>query len=108
MILIIILQHLEKKKIGEISGGEKQKVLLARALCKSPELIFLDEPFSGLDEASAEDFYDILKMLNEQGMTIVLVCHDHNIVRQYATRVGMLHEGLAFVGSVEEWVANGY
>lgn len=95
---------LMKKKVGEISGGEKQKVLLARALCKSPELIFLDEPFSGLDEKSAEDFYNLLEVMNKKGMTIVMVCHDHNIVKKYANRVAVLHNGLAFTGPVREWV----
>ena len=71
---------------SQLSGGQQQRVLLARALCASDKIILLDEPVTGLDPQVTQEFYGLLKSLNEQGMTIVMVSHDLSVLK-YATHV---------------------
>lgn len=70
--------------IGDLSGGQQQRVFIARALVSSPEILFLDEPTTGVDKKTQDDFYGLLKKLNrESGITLVLVSHDiDRIVRE--------------------------
>jgi zinc transport system ATP-binding protein len=71
------LQKLENRRIGELSGGEKQRVFVAKALTRNPEIIFLDEPVVSVDAATQEKFYKRLSDLNaEQNTTILIVTHD--------------------------------
>ena len=67
---------LKEKSFSELSGGQKQKVLLARALVANPDLLILDEPSNNLDHKSRGKFYEILKSLNGNGMTIIMITHD--------------------------------
>ncbi len=77
------ISDIANKSIAELSGGQKQKVFIARAVVSSPKIIFLDEPLSGIDTASQELFYKFIKKLrDEKGMTIVMVTHDLAIVPQ--------------------------
>ncbi len=71
----------------ELSGGQKQKVLLARALCAAEDILLLDEPVSGLDPDSAKEMYTIVDNLNKSGMTIVMISHDIKAVEKYAHNV---------------------
>ena len=80
------ITHLQNKSYRQLSGGQQQRVLLARALCASDKIILLDEPVTGLDPQVTQEFYGILKSLNEQGMTIVMVSHDLSVLK-YATHV---------------------
>lgn len=68
--------NLEKSRFSELSGGQKQKVLLARALVNQPKLLILDEPSNNLDYTSKKDFYNLLKKLNKAGTTIIMITHD--------------------------------
>ncbi len=71
------LAGFEKRMVGELSGGELQRVQLAQALITDPALMILDEPTSAVDEAAAKDIEDLLSRLNrEQGMTLLMVSHD--------------------------------
>lgn len=83
-----------KRNIQKLSGGERQKVLLARALVDEPELLFLDEPMSAIDDPSRIKFYQLLKELNDKGITIVLVSHDLEMVVKHVTRVLCLNRKL--------------
>lgn len=95
---------LRLKKIGNLSGGQQQRVLLARALVSSPELLILDEPTSALDPRIREDFYGILKELNEKdGVTILLVSHDMASIGQYTRKMLYLDRRLIFFGSYDEF-----
>ena len=80
-----VKDRLHDSAIG-LSGGQQQRVLLARALCASDKIILLDEPVTGLDPQVTQEFYGLLKSLNEQGMTIVMVSHDLSVLK-YATHV---------------------
>ncbi len=98
------ITELRQKKIGNLSGGQQQRVLLARALVSSPGLLILDEPTSALDPRIREDFYGILKELNEKdGVTILLVSHDMASIGQYTKKMLYLDGRLIFFGSYDEF-----
>ncbi|MGH2785091.1 MAG: metal ABC transporter ATP-binding protein [Actinomycetota bacterium] len=87
------LGHLAGRRIGELSGGEQQRVLIARALVADPKLLVLDEPTAGVDKASQQRFAETLRDLNASGVTIVMVAHDVGPVGSSLTRVVALHQG---------------
>ena len=80
------LKEYKNRTLKNLSGGQQQRVSLARALCASDKIILLDEPVTGLDPQVTQEFYGLLKSLNEQGMTIVMVSHDLSVLK-YATHV---------------------
>lgn len=96
--------HLRDKKMNELSSGERQRVIIARALTQEPDLLFLDEPTSHLDICHQIQILDLLKRLNkETGMTIVMVIHDLNLASEYCGRIVLLNEGKIFQhGTPEE------
>ena len=73
----------ENRQIGELSGGQFQRVLLARCLVQEADYIFLDEPFVGIDSISEKIIMDILQDLKHQGKTILIVHHDLSKVKEY-------------------------
>ncbi len=81
------VEDYQNKLISELSGGERQKVFIARALVKNPDILFLDEPSTGVDVASQGKFYSFLKELNKKGITIIFVSHDINVVAREAKNV---------------------
>lgn len=87
-----VLEKLEildllKKGFHTLSGGQKQKVMLARAICASKDILILDEPASSLDITSQKDLYDTIKKLNDEGMTIVMISHDIKNVAKYSKHI---------------------
>lgn len=85
------VDRLIDKSIGDLSGGELQRVLIAMATKPIPNLLILDEPVSGIDKNGIRDFYQILNRLKaEYDMSIILVSHDLELANQYADRVILL------------------
>ncbi|GLH95833.1 anchored repeat-type ABC transporter ATP-binding subunit [Phytohabitans aurantiacus] len=70
------MAQLRRRPIGELSGGQRQRVLVARALALRPELMLLDEPFTGLDNPTQSLLTDLLRQLGEEGKAIVITTHD--------------------------------
>ena len=97
------IAHLKKHCYRELSGGQQQRVLLARALCATDSALILDEPVTGLDPAAALEFYDTIKELNKEGVTIVMVTHDIKNALTYATHILHLEQENDFFGTVEEY-----
>lgn len=91
--------ELKDKKIGNLSGGQQQRVLLARAMVNNPDLLILDEPTSALDPKVREEFYDLLRKLNEvEQTTILLVSHDVGSIGKYTNKMLYLDQRLVFFG----------
>ena len=82
------IDGLEDKKVKYLSGGEKQRVAIARSLIKHPRLLLADEPTGALDSKTSSQLIDLLFALNKQGLTIILVTHNKEI----AQRIGNIYE----------------
>jgi iron complex transport system ATP-binding protein len=95
---------LRGKRINSISAGERQRVVLARALVQEPEILILDEATSHLDIAHQQLIARILSVLNRQGRTVVLLSHDLNLAALYCSRILLLDRGKAVACDVPERV----
>ncbi len=87
------VEKLRERPMSRLSGGERQKVLLARAMAAEPKILFLDEPVDGLDPQSRDDFYKLLRTINKRGVTIIFVSHDvHVISREAGSALCLKHQ----------------
>jgi len=94
LLELVGLVGFERRRVTDLSGGEQQRVALARSLAASPRLLMLDEPLSSLDRALRERLAGELRdILRAAGTTAILVTHDHDEARTVADRVGMLERG---------------
>lgn len=96
--------ELRKKTFRNLSGGQQQRVLLARALCATSKLILLDEPVSGLDPKVTEELYRIVKKLNEEGVTIIMISHDIGTAVKYSGHILHLGHKQLFFGKTEDYL----
>jgi len=88
------VSHLADRKLFQLSGGELQRVIIARAICQQPEVILLDEPTTALDPSHQLKIMDLMeKFRREHGTTIVMVSHDLNLASMYGDRLLLLKEG---------------
>jgi cobalamin transport system ATP-binding protein len=88
------MESLAHRKLDQLSGGEQQRVFIARAICQEPDVILLDEPTASLDLAYQVRIMDLMERLkNEKGITVVMVSHDVNLAAMYADHLLMLHNG---------------
>jgi len=95
------------KRIGELSEGQQQRAIIAKALVKQPELLILDEPTTGIDSVTQEKFFNLLTKLNkDKGITIVWSSHDMNAVERLANRVACVDRKLFFHGQSEDFFGN--
>lgn len=91
---------LTQSRIGELSGGQLQRVLIARSLLGKPKILFLDEPVSGIDIGGEQSFYDLIKdVQNKHDVTIVMVSHEVNVVSQIADQVICINKDMLCSGS---------
>jgi zinc transport system ATP-binding protein len=101
---LLRIADLENKLIGQLSGGQIQRVLLARALVNQPEILILDEPTVALDPATRDHFYRVVKQLNqEKKTTIVLITHDSHTIGEFATTFLYLDRKVIFSGAFHDF-----
>ncbi|MEI5991466.1 ABC transporter ATP-binding protein [Enterococcus termitis] len=100
------LEEFAKRQIGELSGGQLQRVFIARVLAQEADIIVLDEPFVGIDMTSEKVIMDILKQLKEAGKTILIVHHDLHKVAHYFDDVILLKKKLIACGPVPTTFTN--
>lgn len=97
------ISHLLNRYIHNLSGGELQRVALARTLVTSPKLLLLDEPMASIDASLKDDIKRLLRNLNKSGLTIIHVTHDYREAISLAGRVGVMHNGhIIQEGSTDE------
>ena len=100
-------KNLLQKRLGNLSGGEMQRVLLAFALEPMPDMLLLDEPVSAVDRKGIEVFYDLVTSLrSEYHMPVILVSHDLSHVARYATRAALLDRTILVSGDVKTVMAS--
>lgn len=96
-------ENLIDKSIGDLSGGELQRVLIAIATKPTPNLLILDEPVSGIDRNGIKEFYNIInKLKSEYDMSIILVSHDLDLAKKYADKVILLDKEVIKEGKPED------
>lgn len=96
------MSEFKDRQISELSGGQQQRVFLARALVQDAEIYMMDEPFQGVDIKTEQAIVQLLKRLNEQGKTIIVVHHDLNTVTNYFDWVTFLNRVIVAHGPVKE------
>ncbi|QRG67824.1 metal ABC transporter ATP-binding protein [Brevibacillus choshinensis] len=95
------------QRIGSLSGGQLQRVFIARALVADPELLILDEPTVGVDQESIEQFYSLLRSLKEEsGLTMMIVSHDVGVMTQWVNKVACVQKNIHFHGTAHEFAHN--
>jgi zinc transport system ATP-binding protein len=98
------IHKLKKKMFSELSGGQQQKVLLARALVSKPEVLIFDEPSTALDPESRESFFKMLERLNKEiGITILFITHDTGYIGQYANKLMYIDKSLIYYGKFSDF-----
>ena len=102
---ILKISNLKKKIFSELSGGQRQKVLLARSLCATDKLLILDEPSNNLDQKSKSEFYTTLKHLNEgHNITIIMITHDIDNDSLIGNKVLALFTDGYYFGKTDEYL----
>jgi len=104
---LLEIHELKDRRIGQLSGGQSQRVFVAKAMVAEPKLLLLDEPTSGIDAASKAEFYSILERLNkEMGITVILSSHDIGVITKLANRVVCINRSLFFCGQNSDFSPN--
>jgi zinc transport system ATP-binding protein len=99
--------HLSSRLIGELSYGEQQRAMLARALIRRPELLIFDEPTTALDPETRGMFYSLTqKMSRTEGTTVILVTHDSGVIGQYAQNLLYLDKKVIFSGTFKDFCSS--
>lgn len=99
---IVGLSDYADRQISQLSGGQFQRVLIARCLVQEADYIFLDEPFVGIDSISEEIIMNTLRELKKAGKTVLIVHHDLSKVSHYFDQVLLLNRELVAIGPTEE------
>jgi len=97
------MQAYANRSLDKLSGGQFQRVLIARAIMNNPKLLLLDEPTAGVDQEGEKDFYEIIKHQNKaHNATVIMVSHEVNVVYKHATQVLCLNKNLCCMGKPKE------
>jgi zinc transport system ATP-binding protein len=97
------MAHVSGQQIGNLSGGEKQRVFIARALCAEPMILILDEPMAAVDVAAQDSFYRLLRQLQEElSLTVIMATHDVGVIPIYCDSVACLNRKLHLHGKPEK------
>lgn len=99
------IANLKHSCYRELSSGQQQRVLLARALCAAKRMLILDEPVSDLDPVAAHELYRLVELINKDyGITIIMVSHDISAATKYASHILHLNNKQAYFGSIEGYI----
>lgn len=98
------IESLKRRNFGELSGGQQQKVLLARAMCASSKVLVLDEPSTSLDKKSVIDLYNLINQINKEGTIIIMISHDLEKSLKDANKILEINEENIFFGVKEDYV----
>jgi zinc transport system ATP-binding protein len=90
----LAIEYIANKPIATLSGGELQRAMIARALVCEPKILLLDEPTANIDIHAEQNIFDLLKIINQEGVTILIVSHDIGFVSRYIERVACLNKTL--------------
>ena len=93
LLTLVGLSHRFKQMPQDLSGGEQQRVVIARALANEPRLLLADEPTGNLDPDASKEVMDILLNIHKKGTAILMVTHDHSLVKKYPSRTVILKDG---------------
>ncbi len=93
LLTLVGLSHRFKQMPQDLSGGEQQRVVIARALANEPRLLLADEPTGNLDPDASKEIMDILLNIHKKGTAILMVTHDHSLVKKYPSRTVILKDG---------------
>ncbi len=103
MLEFVGLKDVKYKRVSELSGGQFQRLYIAREIMASPKLLILDEPTSSIDASFKSDLYDILKEINENlGATIIMSTHDIAAISTYVNRVVCINKRVIHTDNIEE------
>ena len=101
------ITHIRKSKAGDLSGGERRRLEIARCLVSDPQIIMLDEPFAGIDPVTVQNIRVVIKELSQQGIAVLITDHDARAILQAADRTYVVSAGKILVsGSADEIVRN--
>lgn len=95
------ITHLSDRQIGELSGGQKKRVFLARALAQESQIILLDEPFTGVDVGTENSIIELLKQLRSEGHLILVSTHNLSTVPSFCDQAVMINRTVLAAGSIE-------
>ncbi|SDL09914.1 zinc transport system ATP-binding protein [Halarsenatibacter silvermanii] len=106
---LVDMENFRGRRIGNLSGGQQQRVFIARMMVNDPELILLDEPLSGVDIKTQDEFYRIIGDINsELNKTVIMVSHDVNVISSHANYVVCFENGRAHLHRSDEFNYDSY
>lgn len=92
------MEGFEGRRFSELSGGQQQRIVIAKSLAGDADVLVLDEPMTGVDKASQQEFYQLLGRLHQEGRTIIMVTHDIDSTLQQVSRVVLLNRTIVYDG----------
>lgn len=102
---LVDLQNFTDRQLSSLSGGQLQRILIARALIRKPEILILDEPEAGVDISAGQKFYELLlNLIKKEGLTVLMATHEIEIVRSFSDQVLCVNKTLVCAGKPQETI----